>query len=240
MKKVIATSRPIRHGDKVISKSVDSLNKLLSLDSLDIVNEHDGNVIGKVTNFMLRVKNGITEVLADIPNSLNTMGKGFSLQFTGQLLGDTININSYKHLALTANPRDVFTFSESATETEVTATETVEEPAKETVEDPKPEQLTSDQLIQLLDNPDIQKRLLGLLNVSVEKEEPAKETKAEEVKETKANTHTETKAEDHKEDPKPEAVQPIRVVVKPAVTPLAEKPKEKPQFKVKQFKFPSI
>ncbi len=228
--KVIASSRPIKHGNRAISKSLESLNKLLSLDSLPIVDEHNGSVIGQVSNFVLRVKNGITEVLADIPKTIQTANKGFSLQFSSKLVDDVFHIDKFHHLALTSNPRDVLTFSESDN-TEVNVEEPTETPIDGDKEEEQTEvksELTSEQLLLMLDNPEVQKRLLGLLNVQaeVEKEvttDPEKSTTAdpEPIKET--------------EQPKP-----IRVVIKPNTPPIEVTPKPKTQMKVKQLQFPGL
>ncbi len=222
MKRVIATDRPIRHGNITIRKSLDSLSKLIGLDSLSINQEHTDKVLGQAKDFMLRVRNGVTEVLAEIPDNLAASGKGFSLQFSGLLSGDEISINKFHHLALTENPRDVLTLSESE-EGDAEVIEQIE-PEAET-EKPKEEvkaEFTADQLTALLENPQVQARLLSLLSVQVEKEETTKEPEPKEQPE---------------EDPKPE---PIRVVVKPRVAEPVNQMPSKPRVKPRTFTFPAL
>lgn len=228
MKRVIATNRPIKHGSRTISKSEQSLAKLVGLDSLPITDEHTDRVLGQAKDFLLRVKNGVTEVLADIPDSIIHAGKGFSLQFQGLLDGDTIDVSRFNHLALTSNPRDTFTFSESEGEDSVVEeTASDPEPGTDKTETPKPKELTTDELLALLENPEVQSRLLGLLSVQVDKEEtPTEEPKQPEPPKEQAK--------------EPEPVQPIRVVVKPRIAEPQAKQPTKPRVKTRQFKFPAL
>lgn len=231
--RVIATSRPIKHGNKLISKSLESLNRLLSLDSLPIVDEHNGKEIGTVRGFMLRVRNGMTEVLADVPSFPN---RGFSLQFAAKLIDDVFHIEKFHHLAVTDNPRDALTFSESdntetevietmdkQTENEATDSGKVDQPLTETPPD-KPS-ITSDQLLAILSDSTVKDRLLDLLGVSVESDKPV---------EPKPPEPPEPKTEPEKTEPV------IRVVVKPNTPEIKAETKPRTTLIAKQLPFPSI
>lgn len=224
MRKIIATSRPVAHGDKKLAKSKESLAQLLDIDSLDIVDEHDGSVIGKARNFMMRVRNGITEILADIPSAIQTMNRGFSLQFDGALDQDQINILKFHHLAITDNPRDVLTFSESddkeikGTEASQDAEEVVNadpttenEPtdSTETESETEPVELTVDLILDLLSTDEAKVRLLEVLGLSEQPEQ------AEEKK-------------------------PARTFVKPKIVKPEPKKQSKQSLKVRQLSFPSL
>lgn len=241
--RIIATNKPIPHGSIKVQKSLESLNKLLSLDSLPLVDEHTDKVLGKVSGFMLRVRNGITEVLADIPSQFLSRNKGFSLQFSGVLADGVIDINEFKHLALTANPRDTLTFSESS-DTDATITENVEtQPTDQLTE------LDSDKLAEMLELPEIKERLLKLLGVTIE-EQPESTNPADQTVEPVDNSvdiqatdqipaGSEKSEEAGETNGKETKVETIRVVVKPRVIAPQQKP-ERATLKRTNLPFPSL
>lgn len=231
MRKIIATSKPVAHGDKKLAKSKESLAKLLDMDSLDIVNEHDGSVIGKARNFMMRIRNGITEILADIPPAIQTMNRGFSLQFDGVLEQDQINILGFHHLAITDNPRDVLTFSESNDKeikgSEVSQDDTESKDDEPTAKDEptdskdsdepesEPVELTIDLILDLLSTDEAKARLLEALGLS---EQPGQPEQPEQLENKK----------------------PTRTFIKPKIVKPEPKKQSKQSLKVRQLSFPSL
>jgi hypothetical protein len=134
----IATTRPLKYGDRSLSKSPDSLSSLQG-KQIPITDEHDGSVIGSVKNLVYKVVNGIGYLMG-MPD-VQRRGYGYSLQYKGSLYGNQIRFNhtDVDHLALTKTPRDTATMiSDSNMGILFRDSETPETIVPETNSDPDP------------------------------------------------------------------------------------------------------
>jgi hypothetical protein len=134
----IATTRPLKYGDRSLSKSPDSLSSLQG-KQIPITDEHDGSVIGSVKNLVYKVVNGIGYLMG-MPD-VQRRGYGYSLQYRGSLYGNQIRFDhtDVDHLALTKTPRDTATMiSDSNMGILFRDSETSEEIVPEPTTDPTP------------------------------------------------------------------------------------------------------
>jgi hypothetical protein len=134
----IATTRPLKYGDRSLSKSPDSLASLQGRQ-IPITDEHDGSVIGSVKNLVYKVVGGIGYLMG-VPDVQRT-GYGYSLQYKGSLYGTQIKFkpSDVDHLALTKTPRDTATMiSDSNMGILFRDSETSETIVPEPTKDPEP------------------------------------------------------------------------------------------------------
>jgi hypothetical protein len=201
---ILATTSPLQYGDQTLSKSHASLKRVARRKSLPLVLEHDGSRVGAVTNLAYQLRDGVGYLVGQIQD---LWGKaGASLQYSGNPVGNEIQISSVDHVALVDAPRDpVAVFSDSVKakfqyRDSVTETGTPEAPPEaenpETTETGTPGtevELTDEVIDQLYESifstPD---RLLDLVNrikaVTELKEEPQPEPPQESKEEPKVES----------------------------------------------------
>jgi hypothetical protein len=133
MRVILATTNALQYGEELLSKSAASLKRIAKRKSLPVTLEHDGPKVGQATNLAYEVRSGVgylTGLISDLCGMTGT-----SLQYTGDRVGNRINIDKVDHVALVRTPRDpIACFSDSTDNPKIRYRDSVEELAESTAD----------------------------------------------------------------------------------------------------------
>lgn len=215
MRKLLATTQPLKYGDLYLGKSATSLQTIAKQSSIPLTVDHGDRKIGEIRSLHYEEENGIGKLTGVISDKLLKQFRkhGLSLKYHAAIRDNLIDIRKLIHATLTPTPRDnhtlvsdgegeLFEFQDSedtAPETTTTPTEATAEP-----EDAGTEIEITDAVLnairdRLLSDPDLLKKL----------QQPAGDPKPEDPKEENP-----TKDPEPTETPKP--TEPLKIIIKPA------------------------